>query len=112
MTNTGSGAITALDKLRGWRRVEDDLPPFETEVCAYGPNLPFADKMAWGWRISDGPDEWFWALGEHETCDPESVTHWMPLPEPPKHTAEEERELREWGKLQKLLDDEPEANHD
>ena len=61
-----------------WISVKDDLP---THVCM--PCLIYADGCT---NVADwshdkyGDDWWFYVDGEY---DPE-VTHWMPLPEPPK----------------------------
>jgi hypothetical protein len=64
-----------------WISVNDDLPALVITPC-----LIYAD----GWiRVADwshdrrGIDWWFYVDGEY---NPE-VTHWMPLPEPPKEEA-------------------------
>ena len=56
-----------------WISVEDALPkPYES-VIYYGRETTGFDYMTddGKWRISTG-------------ADPDEVTHWMPLPEPPK----------------------------
>lgn len=70
--------MPTLDYAPKWISVKDDLPAAVVSPC-----LIYAD----GWiQVADwshdkyGNDWWFYVDGEY---DPE-VTHWMPLPEPPK----------------------------
>lgn len=70
--------MPTLDHAPKWISVKDDLPAL---VCM--PCLIYADGCTnvadWSHdKYSD--DWWFYVDGEY---DPE-VTHWMPLPEPPK----------------------------
>ena len=59
-----------------WRRVEDELPKSGEMVIIYDGAFGFGrhEKGAWEWvdTFESGPAE---------------VTHWMPLPEPPKGDA-------------------------
>jgi len=58
-----------------WISVKDKLPKPSTEVLIF-----IYDILALGYMESDG--EWWNDADEKEHS--ESVTHWMPLPEPPE----------------------------
>jgi hypothetical protein len=79
-----------------WISVKDELPKeFETVIIAGKPytnmGILFSVGMRFGeeWVKPDDSFDWF----EFETCQTdcmgdfsnEEVTHWMPLPEPPKY---------------------------
>lgn len=72
-------ALEALDAMPKWISVEDDIPTDDRDVLAWVGNKEIA--IAW----FDGyTGEWH-AYGSYEG----DVTHWMPLPEPPKEDANE-----------------------
>lgn len=56
-----------------WIPTSERLPPEREGVLAYVIGVRFI-----GWRIGN---EWFFVDG---TIPVETVTHWMPLPDPPK----------------------------
>lgn len=62
-----------------WISVEERLPDIDTEVLIYtNEGLYNAAQYSGGerfWTLERNPDCWVTALG---------VTHWMPMPEPPK----------------------------
>lgn len=65
-----------------WRRVEDGLPPYGQDVLAA--RLYGADVDGWAHEIiiahiCNIRDSVYW--------NATNVTHWMPLPEPPKEDA-------------------------
>lgn len=67
-------AIKTLDRTR-WRKVEDELPEDGETVLTYKNGIVEVqefDNRRKGW-IRNG---WFWSMV--------TVSHWMPLPEPPK----------------------------
>ena len=80
-----------------WISVKDKLPNELDDVLIYGPNIVITkafllkniiDRVVHrevfykaGWMISDSE--------EGNSIDSEHVTHWMPLPEPPKDIKEE-----------------------
>lgn len=68
-------AIDLLERTR-WIPVSERLPEIETEV------IVFSGLLMW---IAFLTKEKVWEIvGHDETYDQSLVTHWMPLPEPPK----------------------------
>lgn len=75
-----------------WRRVEDELPPFSADEPSC--DVWAVDDTGYGQRIADayrsGSDDEGWAWFEDardsaiEIDDGLTVTHWRPLPPPPK----------------------------
>ena len=64
-----------------WISVNNRLPEYEEVVFLYLPD--WANKIQKGFRLKTTK------LGEHWNTEikpdmPNNVTHWMPLPEPPK----------------------------
>jgi uncharacterized protein DUF551 len=81
-------------KQSDWIPVSKRLPPMNTPVIVYhGPDVKF---MGIGGRI-EGEDGWLWAVGERGDIidndadlaaeDDYHITHWMPLPKPPRKGA-------------------------
>lgn len=70
----------------GWVSVKDRLPERYMSVLAL---VQDSDRISWRRKIAwlNG-DKWVFdtdeSFDEEELDDCESVTHWMPLPEPPK----------------------------
>ena len=62
-----------------WISVKDRLPDVGKEVLTYGSDGIKADSYAFQSTISDKPV----FEGDHNEYN-YGVTHWMPLPEPPK----------------------------
>ena len=58
-----------------WIRVEERLPELNDWVLLY---TDFGKHIV-GWRVKDG-----WWHTHTCMCKPDAVTHWMPLPLPPK----------------------------
>lgn len=103
-----------MDKEMGWIPVSDRLPAPEVYVLAYfknplgkgrriraqysdGHSLIASDEMDWppGWaNYSEDEDEYYCPVGWFESNEFDEiyyqvegdVTHWMPLPEPPRET--------------------------
>ena len=74
-----------------WISVDERLPeqynPVLVAYVGYNTNAILADMVAY--RDSDG--DWCWYDGDHpsgEFCKVK-ITHWMPLPEPPKEVGED-----------------------
>ncbi len=68
----------------GWRRVEDELPQPYNTVLVYGPQAPvvFAYYVDGAQYYRGG--QWY-RVGTCRADDTRiTVTHWMPLPEPPE----------------------------
>ena len=70
-----------------WISVKDRLPAYEVPVLVYRPSMaaPILVDEYQGFWDEDDLDNWCegWALyGKHNGKD--IITHWMPLPEPPK----------------------------
>lgn len=67
-----------------WISVEDKLPEFEKNVLAFDTQRIYIayrhteDEYNEHWRVPQ--DGWTWGLTS-------AVSHWMPLPEPPKQDA-------------------------
>ncbi len=73
-----------------WISVEERLPeqynPVLVAYVGYNTNAILADMVAY----RDSDSDWCWYDGDHpsgELCKVK-ITHWMPLPEPPKEDAE------------------------
>ena len=64
------------DGLPKWISVSKRLPKYNTFV------IVFAEGIV-GEAVLDDADYWYWA-GTDEYASEIKVTHWMPLPEPPK----------------------------
>ena len=79
----------ALDKRTKWISVEERLPEYKTAVLGYGlryRNYPDTDPFpAVHVVYSRGEDEGWFTFWNNEYV---AVTHWMPLPEPPKEDEE------------------------
>lgn len=72
--NSGQAAeLERLNEARRWVPVEERLPPVNTAVLTRWRGETFSVD----WRFPSGE----WTTGAF-------VTHWMPLPEPPKEVAE------------------------
>ena len=67
----------------GWISVKDRLPEDETVVIAY-----VQHKIGW-YRMFAWHDMYGWhsSASEFDDKDSDYVTHWMPLPEPPKEVT-------------------------
>ena len=75
--NMTAKLIRELDEKQRWIPVSERLP--EGECIAIG----FQNEMLIGWIAEDiGSDTGYLAESEGEIL--RNVTHWMPLPEPPK----------------------------
>lgn len=59
----------------GWISVKDSLPENKGDYLIYN-----TDGTVWPYWYDPFTSQWFDSLGYRT----ESVTHWMPLPEPPK----------------------------
>ena len=60
-----------------WISVKDRLPDHKTQCIGY-----FEVAYSYGFNINEvfyNDGRWFWDLDSIE-----NITHWMPLPEPPK----------------------------
>lgn len=63
----------------GWISVKDRLPKYFAIVLVHMPGEKPSPTVREGYIASDG----VWYAG-HYTREPGEITHWMPLPEPPK----------------------------
>lgn len=72
--------IDEAPTIGGWISVKDRLPENETEVI-----IIVQHKIGW-YRAFAWHDEYGWHSSAEEFGDGESdfVTHWMPMPEPPR----------------------------
>jgi len=61
-----------------WINVKDELPPNETECIGYF-EQPYRGKIKVN-EVWFTNNKWYWDLDLIE-----NITHWMPLPEPPKN---------------------------
>jgi hypothetical protein len=67
--NSGQAAEIGLNEAKRWISVQEQLPPVNTAVLTRWRGETFSVE----WRFPSGE----WTTGAF-------VTHWMPLPEPPK----------------------------
>lgn len=72
----------AVDAMPSWISVEERLPETETWVLCWYVDIDGDKWHTVGKLLKDG----IWVVDIYETDEPEyyTVTHWMPLPEPPK----------------------------
>ncbi len=69
-----------------WISVNDRLPDNNSRVVFYGPTTGrriglFGNRcLAYGYDVID---TWFWKNGSTQ-YQRKSITHWIPLPDPPK----------------------------
>jgi len=68
-----------------WIKVSDRLPQLGEEVNVYIPSHHAVRSLSRGIRW-EGDSEYFWrnAYGGDNYHAMEMITHWRPLPEPPK----------------------------
>lgn len=64
-----------------WISVEDELPSDHKNVIVYANDI----VMSWVETAWYGDD--FWHDAEGEECYIPDVTHWQPLPDPPKQNS-------------------------
>ena len=70
-----------------WISVKDKLPPYNRNVLVYRPNMAMKILVdTYDGYYGDDDDEWYegWALYGGDTHGNPVITHWMPLPHPPK----------------------------
>ena len=70
-----------------WISVEDKLPPYNHDVLVYRPDMAMkivVDSYDGYYGEDDG--EWYegWAKYGKDIHNNPLITHWMPLPQPPK----------------------------
>lgn len=69
-----------------WIRVEDELPPKESEYEALSNNVLATDgKEIYESVYNHDFEEWF----THDLWAINNITHWMPMPAPPKSSCSE-----------------------
>lgn len=80
-----SSSVGLEGPMAGWISTKDKLPDKETEHCSVGCNFVDIDGAVFqgycDWLDSDGEASWY--SYEHRSYM-ENISHWMPLPEPPK----------------------------
>jgi len=64
--------------MQNWISVKDRLPEYNVSVLTTHKD----SSVLIGWRASTNSRGENWKIGVD--CKPNSITHWMPLPEPPK----------------------------
>jgi len=82
-----------------WISVKDRLPDTNTMVQGYDPDLAFTDERdgsrGYGATRAAGVRHCYIRSGskifapEGHNSNKSTITHWMPLPEPPKQPSEE-----------------------
>ncbi|WEE38370.1 MULTISPECIES: DUF551 domain-containing protein [unclassified Acinetobacter] len=78
-----------------WISVNEQLPELGVPVMAGSKSFGLGEFDWWFFeRFADG-DVWLWSRlnssslrGDFECDDDYHITHWMPLPEPPKENGE------------------------
>lgn len=78
-------AVEALAKKDAWISVQDRLPEEGYVVLAIASGCPHANIiLKEAYQIAEWCHEGGWILQEFPEWEDAEVTHWMPLPEPPK----------------------------
>lgn len=72
--------IAEVERLTRWIPVTERLPEREAWVIVFDPNHPDANLRVWMLQFMDDGGV-FW---DDEGRSAPTVTHWQPLPEPPK----------------------------
>ena len=68
-----------------WISVEDKMPTFNKEVLTYTPNLYLQIYVdAYDGYYGEDDNEWIEGWRWRGDVGENKITHWMPLPEPPK----------------------------
>lgn len=64
-----------------WISVEEQLPPFNREVLTYSPDMAMHITVdIYDGYYGEDDEEWY----EGWTWRKTGITHWAPMPEPPK----------------------------
>lgn len=71
-----------------WISVGDRLPDFFDEVIVYD-NCGFKSLVSTAWRRSGDNGGWIWDSRMSYPEELVNITHWMPLPKPPKEAHNE-----------------------
>ena len=76
----------AVDAMPRWISVEERLPEVNTGVLVAVRHMQTGQfSVRYDWRIKTTERGWWWKkTSESNISDLLDVTHWMPLPEPPK----------------------------
>lgn len=84
------GLVDRIKTVGGWISVEDRLPETRHAVLAYTPHY----KNIWAVSMHEDRNWYIWSPGGRILLDPDwygPITHWMPLPEPPKEEDDVEK---------------------
>lgn len=78
--------MTEENKKMKWVKCSERLPELWTAIIIYIPKITFArhEGVQEGKRIELSESKWFWESSKNPLINPEDVTYWMHLPEPPK----------------------------
>ena len=85
-------AIDALEQDNGWISVKDRRPEPNTWIMVYIKYPSPVFELERGIQKMSGIKEVFY-YGEGFYCDFGTITHWRPLPEPPKSAAPDRAEM-------------------
>jgi hypothetical protein len=72
--------------MNNWISVKERLPEKDLSVLVYAPHNEFLERKFWVAELVENIDNnkyWDYTDGEYMLSF-EDVTHWQPLPEPPK----------------------------
>lgn len=82
-------AIDALEKDNGWINIKDRKPESETWALVYIKYPSPVFELERGIQKTSSVKKMFYD-GESFYCDFGTITHWMPLPEPPESEVDAE----------------------
>lgn len=77
------GELESENKAHGWISMKDRMPETCHAVLVYTPHY----KNIWAASMHEDGNWYIWSPGGRVLLDPDwygPITHWMPLPEPPK----------------------------
>lgn len=80
--------LADVEPVRAWISVKDRLPPPNTPVLVYRPGMAVEILVdVYEVYFSEGERQEGWVRYGRNLYMAEVITHWMPLPEPPKEEA-------------------------
>ena len=78
--------IGAQPVMSDWIKCSERMPPIGKDVLVYVRTW-YSHNVQFAYRYSES----IWSIPQHCGVNNDSVSHWMPLPDPPKEVDEDEQ---------------------